>query len=59
MDQMPGIAQWPIFKQVMFVMAEVLNFIFDTLQSMGVVNVAIAAIFFSLFYLAASNAKRW
>ena len=50
MDQMPGIAQWPIFKQVMFVMAEVLNFIFDTLQSMGVVNVAIAAIFFSLFY---------
>ena len=50
MDQLPFYAEWPVFREILFVFGEVLNFIFDQLNNIGVINVALSVILFSLFY---------
>ena len=50
MDQLPGFTQWPVFREILFVFSEVLNFIFNQLNNIGIVNITLAVIFASLFY---------
>ena len=47
--QLPGFANWPVFKQMLSVMFSVMTFIFEVLESIGVVNVGVAIILFALF----------
>ena len=47
--QLPGFANWPIFKQILSVMFSIMTFIFEVLESIGVANVGVAIIIFSLF----------
>lgn len=46
---MPTYANWPVFKQIFSFLAFLLNLIFDGLEQIGVVNVALSVVFFSLF----------
>lgn len=50
MDQLPFYAEWPVFREMLFAFGEVLNFIFNQLNSIGIVNVTLSVILFSLFY---------
>ena len=46
---MPAYANWPVFKQIFSFMLFVLNLIFSGLEQIGIVNVALGVVFFSLF----------
>ena len=47
--QLPGFANWPIFKQILSVMFSVMTFIYEVLETIGAVNVGVAVIVFALF----------